>query len=182
MAIIPTITTIQKTECIGNSLVTLTNNFDNIRNSFTSVNTNIATINNILTNLTTFANSISSAQLAKAWVSFSGLVAPPGLPLTSQQRLLNNSYNINEVLRESTGIFLIKFNTPIGNNFIVTGMTSPLPGSLTEVSNFTGTGLGVINLHPTLAIPDSQSCRIIVRDLVGNAINPNTVHLTFYNN
>lgn len=170
MATVPTITTIQKTECIGNSLVTLTNNFDNIRNAFTTVNTDLAAINNSLTNLTTFANSISSAQLAKAWVNFNGRTG------SGVFRTIRNSYNISNVQLENAGQYLITFANPIGDNLVMSGVISPQPNSLS------GPGGGVVNLRDPDPFPTLQSCRIVVRDLLGNVYNPNTVSLVFYNN
>lgn len=175
MATVPNITQIPATECIGNSLVSINTNYDNIKNSFTDFNTDLSVLNSQLTNLTTIVNSISSAQLAKAWVKFSATLAPIGQQPTSTFRRILNNYNVSTVIRNSTGDFTINLSAPLAGEFLVTGLTSPLPGS-------TGTGTGVINLHPSIPFPDSQSCRIVIRDLLGNSINPPIVMLTFFNN
>jgi hypothetical protein len=180
MATVPAITVIPKTECVGNSLVTINTNYDNIKNSFTSVNTDLTTINSTLNTLTTFFNSISTAQLAKAWVKFNPRQNSSGAPDSlNTNRKIENSYNVASVLREDTGIYLTTLTSPIGNEFSVCGITSPLPPGTTG-TDYTG----VINLHPTNPFPSpgNQSCRIIVRNLQGAAIDPSLICLTFFNN
>lgn len=186
MATVPTITTIQKTECIGNSLVTINSNYDNIKNSIAGlVNTDLAIINNTLTNLTTFVNNISSAQLAKAWVQFSGRrnnVGPSGTTdLTNTNRFIFNGYNIDYVSKNGTGIYTVTLKTPLNVNFSVTGTATPR--SVPEAS-FTGLDACVVSLHPTTPFPNNNglSCKIVTVDLNGSFIDPSNICLSFFSN
>lgn len=182
MATIPTITTIQKTECIGNSLVTINTNYDNIRNSIASVNTDLTTINSTLNALTTFANSISSAQLAKGWVKFSGRLNTSGnLALITSNRQILNSYNVTTVYREEAGVYLVSLATPINAEFIVNGTVMPY---YSGVGPFQGTDLAVINLDENEPFPSpaGEKCRVIVRNLLGTPIDPSLICLTFFSN
>lgn len=184
MATVPTITTIQKTECIGNSLVTINSNYDNIRNSFTSVNTDITLINNALNNLTSFVNSISSAQLAKAWVGFTGrrnTIGPSGtFDLTNTNRFLFNRYNVANVFRNGTGDYTINLSIQLNANFIVSGITS----SKETPSTFTGLDAGIVSLHPVTPFPGNNglACRIITVDANGSFIDPTYISLTMFSN
>jgi hypothetical protein len=180
MATVPTITTIQKTECIGNSLVTINTNYDNIKNSIAGiVTTDLATINNTLDTLTTFTNAISSAQLAKAWVKFRPRLNVTGsLALDTTNRYILNSYNVVSVYREDAGNYLITLAKPIGSEFLVNGFVQPYySGS----GAFTGTDFGVVNLDETEPFPSpgNQSCRVVVRNLLGALIDPQVICLTF---
>lgn len=186
MATIPTITTIQKTECIGNSLVTINTNYDNIKNSIADiVNTDINNINTTLNTLApvfgTLTNAISSAQLTKAWVKFRPRLKENGLPddpATVSNRKILNGYNVSSVSREDTGKYLVTFATPIGTDFSVSGIVQPYyAGS----GAFTGTDLGVVNLdvNDPFPSPGNVSCKIIVRNLLGALIEPQVICLTF---
>lgn len=179
MATVPTITTIQKTECIGNSLITLTNNFDNIRNAFSDFNQDLTVLNNTLNSVTTLVNTLSSAQLAKAWVKFA-----PRRNTADQQnfstsnRLIYSSYNVTSVYRESQGVYTVNLAFQLSEHFVVSGFTSPNPSV-----NFSGLDSGVINLqHPDAFPVVGQSCRIRVNDLRGNLIDPTLIMLTFFDN
>lgn len=179
MATVPSITLIPNTECIGNSLVTINTNYSNIKNAFTTVNTDFANINNALNTLTTFANGISSAQLAKGWVKFNPRRNKDSVPVIDlSNREILNSYNVNTVYREDTGKYLITLAAPIGNEFTVTGTVSPQPPGIGTAS------IGVLNLDPTTPFPapGNISCRVIVRNLEGDAIDPSLVCLTFFSN
>lgn len=171
MATVPTITTIQKTECIGNSLVTINTNYDNIRNSIVTVNTDILAINNTLNTLTTFANSISSAQLAKAWVKFAPRLQDPNgnEALDISNRFKYNSYNVTTVLREGTGTYLITLANIYGE-FAAVGTAAP------DVNGNTC----ILNLNQQTNI-DNQ-CRIITKDLNGSLIDSTLINLVFYSN
>ena len=181
MATVPTITTIQKTECIGNSLVTINTNYENIKNSFTTVNTDINNINDTLDNLITFTDSVSSAQLAKGWVKFSGRFNIGGsLDLTNSERKRFNSYNVKSVTRLNTGQYLVTLDKSIGTEFLVNGFVQPYySGSGT----FQGTDFTVVNLDETIPFPSpgDKSCRIVTRNLLGALVDPTIVCLTFYN-
>lgn len=178
MATVPNITVIPATECIGNSLVSINTNYDNIKNSFTDFNTDLGVLNSQITNLTTIVNSISSAQLAKAWVNFRPTRNVNGqTSLTNTSRQLINSYNVSSVTREGAGVYTINFPVPYVNTPVVVGITSPDPNSTLN------TNMGVVNLDRVSAFPAGNlSCKIVVRDLLGNNIDPSWVTVTFFNN
>lgn len=178
MATTPSITIIPKTECIGNSLVTINTNYQNIRNSFDSVNVDINTINNTLDTLTTLTNAISSAQLAKAWVKFNPALNESGnLDSNNTNRRILSEYNVNYVTKEETGKYLITFKNTINTHFTVSGITTPAG---------TGTGTAytsVLTLDPVEPFPaGNQSCRIITRNLQGVQIDTSFICLTFFSN
>lgn len=177
MATVPSITVIPNTECIGNSLVTINTNYSNIKNSFNSVNSDLTIVNNTLNTLTTFANNISGAQLSKGWVKFNPRRDENSNPIINNtNREILNSYNIDYVVREDTGKYLINLQVPIGSEFVVTGTVSPQPPG-------TGTAsIGVLNLDPSVPFPapGNTSCRVIVQNLEGASIDPSLVCLTFF--
>lgn len=169
-------------ECIGNSLVTINTNNTNIKNTFTSFNTDITDINSKLNNLTTIMNTISANQrLASGWVNFKGRfgydlnnTATPSFDNTN--RFIESQYNVQSVLRESVGTYLVNLTQPLVKGFTVTGIVSPLPPGTT------GTDAGVVNLSPSIPFPDpgTSQCRIITRNLLGQFYDPSIVMLTFY--
>jgi hypothetical protein len=197
MATIPTINTIQKEECIGNSLITINNNYDNIRNTFTQlINNDLLVINQRLDALTSLTNGISSEQLAKAWVTFwgntdingRGAVTGGGggsFSVQVPERRITNKYNVTNVIREATGVYKINFATYIGDlnrpaELVVIGTASPLPGPIAS-QNPPGTNTAVVNLDLREPYPEEgTSCRIIVKDVSGNAINPARVCVAVY--
>lgn len=177
MATVPAITFIPKTECIGNSLVTINTNYQNIKNSFTGVDTLIGNLNQSISQLNSFAASISSAQLAQAWVKFSPRRnTSNNEDVSFTNRYIFNSFNISSVVKEESGKYLINLTKPLNTDFIINGTTSPLDTGGTVTTN-----AGVINLSPDTPTLGT-SCRIIVRNLLGAQIDPNIVMLTFFSN
>jgi hypothetical protein len=182
MALIPTITTIQKSECIGNSLVTINANYANIKASIETVNTDILAINSSLNNLTTILNSISATpRLASAWVNFRGrqTTGNDGQATTNFDNInrhIESSYNITSVIRQDTGKYLVNISPPLVKNFVVTGTVSPLPPGTTGVDS------GTVNLDPAepFPLPGTSQCRIITRTLLGQFYDPPLVMLVFH--
>lgn len=183
MATIPTITTIQKTECIGNSLVILNDNYDNIKNSFSDVNDTLLNIEGRINALNTFATKLSSAQLAKAWVSFSGIKDSTGNNNSNfTNRQIFTSYNVTTVKKENTGVYTINFGIPLEPEYVATGCTSP------GGSYGSGTDTGVIGFDPdgnVTNLPIDQAdfgkkSRIFIMNLLGSSIDPEVVTLSFF--
>ena len=183
MATVPTITTIDKSECIGNSLIAINGNYSNIKDSIVTVNSDLIQINTTLNNLTTIINSISATpRLASAWVNFRGrqTTGNDGQATTNfsnPNRHIESSYNITNVVREDTGKYLVNITSPgLTKGFIVTGIVSPLPPGTTGVDS------GVVNLSPTEPFPDpgTTQCRIITRTLLGQFYDPPLVMLVFH--
>jgi len=181
MAIIPTIINIDKSECIGNSLVSIKANYDNIKNSLTDVNTNITSFNSILNNLTTIVNAISSTpQRAAAWVNFSGRrdLASGLTRLENTERFLFSSYNITSITREDTGIYRGSITVPLTQGFSIIGTASPLPPGTA------GPDAGVVNIHQggqgLEAISPTSEFRILTRTLQGQQFDPPQISLVLY--
>lgn len=170
MANVPTITTIQKTECIGNSLVSLTTNFDNIKNSISDIITqDLATLNNTITELTTRVSGLSSSvQLAKAWVLFNGTNGN-----------IQDQYNVSSVNKDDTGIYTVTFQTPLNDIFSVSGLASPRDVSQT---GYTGAETNIVGLYPGNPFPGNsgEQCKIVVVDTTGSFNTPQLVSLVFF--
>jgi hypothetical protein len=194
MAIVPTITNIDKSECIGNSLVTINGNYTNIQNSLADVDTNIVTINTLLNNLTTIVRSISSTpQQAFAWVNFSGRreTDPDDIPsgrggtrLENTNRKIFTGYNVASVLRESTGIYRISLINAASPRFCILGTTVPLaPGTAGPdagiVNIYSGISNDGLNLPPITEDAGSEF-RILTRTLQGQNFDPSRICVVVY--
>jgi hypothetical protein len=101
-----TIRTINLDECIGSSLLTLNNNFLNLKNQICANNTESLTLNTNYTNLTSNVTTLSSLKdgYAKAWVAFNGN--------GTGEREIFSSHNVASVSGISTGQYRIDFITP----------------------------------------------------------------------
>lgn len=122
----PSITIIPDTECIGNSLTTINNNFSALKvaacdnQSFiTSLDSSILSLNNLITNLT----NVVVPGAAKAWVSFDGTKDSSNQPSNfNTNRYIYSSYNVSSVLRKNTGDYRITFGTRFSSrNYVVVG-------------------------------------------------------------
>ena len=87
MATIIAPTNIPATDCIGNSLATINNNFTTLYNDIVNLNTALAAIQ-------------KQPYTAKAWVCFDGTTKVP---------TIKSSYNIKNITKDSTGIYTIYF-------------------------------------------------------------------------
>ena len=94
-----TITTIPDNQCIGDSLVTINNNFNNLNTSINSNTTNIASLSAQYIN--------TSPGVAKAWVNFDGTGSGTITP--------NSTYNVSSVTRNANGNYNIYFTTHFAN-------------------------------------------------------------------
>jgi hypothetical protein len=184
-ATIPTITTIQKEECIGNSLVTINANYNNIYNTFRElINIDLQLINNALNELVTFRNSLSSDQFAKAWVNFSGRLDPSQANnFANPKRFLWNQYNIDNVHRNGTGDYTITLATQVGDPtfpayLTAIGTCSPRPDANNTVPP--GENTGIVNYWYSSDIQDGKTVRITTKDLLGNSIDPSFVNVVIY--
>jgi len=124
----PEVTTILKTECIGNSLATINNNFDNLRNSICTIDNFVAAENTRLDKLDTSLGGISTPQLAKAFVIFDATKDINGTTEASPtvtQRYPINKYNVSNVLRNGVGDYTVSFVTSAftDNTYLMVGTT-----------------------------------------------------------
>jgi hypothetical protein len=114
-----TITTIPDNQCIGDSLVTINNNFNNL-------NTSIVSLSSQYTNTT--------PGVADAWVVFDGK--------TGGTATIKSQYNISSVTRNSVGNYTITFATPMNNtNYAVAGLNSAAAAGL-NMSLYSSAGPG----------------------------------------
>jgi hypothetical protein len=179
----PDITIIRKTECIGNSLPALNNNFLNLQNALCQVDTNLNSTNITLTQVQNIATSFSGQQLAKAWVNFSGRRREDSEnPLTGRtdftnaNRFRRSSYNIANIVRNDIGDYTAFYISPLPENTIVTGFVSMAPTS-TTVYNFTD--YCVVTFNPAES-PDGTKVRIKTVNLQGFARDPEFISLVVY--
>lgn len=120
-----TITRIEPTEYIGNSLDTINGNFASLRNGINENCTTILSATNIINSLQTIANTLQTYTLGrvKAWVSFDATKDVLGNPnsLSSPRYLYTQPYNIFQVYKLEKGIYEISFAEAIF-------FDEPLPG------------------------------------------------------
>ena len=111
----PSITTIPDTQCIGDSLGTINNNFSNL---------NVG-INNNTTSITSLSSQYSNTSpgVAKAWVNFNGTGSGTITP--------NSTYNVSSVTRNANGNYNIYFTTP----FATTSYCALVSMSFSDTTN-----------------------------------------------
>lgn len=116
----PNIIEIQRTQCIGNSLEYINENFTNLKNSICDNDSSIQSINNDLVNLNTTVNELSSVFIpgsARAWCKFSGTRDKDNVISTFlTDRLVYDNFNISSVYRKNTGDYRIYFINNFSNN------------------------------------------------------------------
>ena len=132
-------TIINDTDCIGDSRITLNNNFTNLDanlcNIISACNIQFPKIwNEINYALTSYA--LTSKGLAKAWVMFEGDGA------VGWQNIVNgglSQYNVASVYKDAIGVYTINFTTPMSDAYyLVVGngiQNHPINGNVT-VSEF----------------------------------------------
>lgn len=101
----PDITTIRNTECIGNSLATINDNFVALKDSACDNYSTISTLNANILALNTRITSLSSQLpgVARAWVKFDGTRDTSGAVSTAAtNRFIYSSYNIDYVYKATT--------------------------------------------------------------------------------
>ena len=142
----PTVTEIQRTEYIGNSLQTINNNFSILKDAICDndaqinlLQQNTQSLDTKLTDLET--NTAPSA--AKAWIRFSGnRDSSNNLSSNSPTRLIYNSFNISSVYKKNTGDYRIYFNSTLttGNYLILcTSSETQVSGEYTWCQPYTTT-------------------------------------------
>lgn len=120
----PTITVIDRSEYIGNSLQTINSNFSNLKDGICDNNTEIISLQQDIQNLDTHIDALSSTSvhsIPKAFVKFSGVIdSNNNTSGINPNRYIFHSYNISSVYRKSTGNYRIYFNSPLtSGNYLV---------------------------------------------------------------
>jgi len=191
------ISEISENECVGQSLNKINNNYLNTRNVICTVDNRLNNVNRRLQTLTTTVCSISSAQLAKAWVSFDGKRGQNGAVDTNttlfsvpSSRFIRNSYNIIDVKKNGIGDYNIQIplstiqtssnNTTISNTItglVVGGSAAPSTLNLNRYS------VCIITTpkHPISPFPAPNTFRIQTVDLSGNLVDSDNISLTIFN-
>jgi hypothetical protein len=116
----PTTTNIERTQCIGNSLSIINENFFNLRVAACDNDTNITTLNNDILDLSTRVDTVSSLVVpgvSKAWCKFSGTKDTNNqISEFLTDRLIYSNFNILSVYKKAKGDYRILFETPFVNN------------------------------------------------------------------
>lgn len=118
----PTVLTIQNTECIGNSLFKINDNFTNLRigtcDNFTRVQA-VDAENQVLDTRITTLSAQTVPGLAKVWCKFDGTRDVTGASSTfNTNRFIYSSVGIASVLRKSIGDYRVYFTSPLpGPNY-----------------------------------------------------------------
>ena len=112
----PNTTIIANTEYIGNSLVSINNNFSSLKIALCDNQTQIIALQSFLQNLDTILIQLSSQAsfgVAKYWVKFSGVLdSNNNLTTTNPDRYLFNSLGVSSVYRKGLGDYRVYFLTP----------------------------------------------------------------------
>jgi hypothetical protein len=126
------IPTINITDCVGTSLVTINGNYKDLRDDACDTYQTLASLQSDFALLSSLTNTISSLTpgIPKALVSFNGYTTPP---------TVYTSYNIKEVKKLSTGTFSLSFTTALPN----------ASGALIGTCSETISGGGYTWLQPT---------------------------------
>jgi hypothetical protein len=163
----PDITTILKTECIGNSLATINNNFVNLRQAICTIDNFVAAANIKINQLDQVLNNITSPQLARAFVSFNGAKNTSGNDdITNSERLLIQSFNIDNVKRIGTGNYEVTFTTPFADTKYLMVGTARNPN--------------IVTYSNTAVLPETITIQIMNDN--GNLVDTDLISLVFYNN
>lgn len=122
----PSIITIPDTECIGNSLTTINNNFSALEVAACDNQSFITSLNNSITNLNTLITDLTNITVpgaAKAWVSFDGTKDDKNFSSSfNTNRYIFSGYNVSSVFRKGAGDYRITFTTRfLSRNYVIIG-------------------------------------------------------------
>jgi len=110
-------TQILDTDCIGDSRVTINNNFSTLDTTACNQQALIASLTSQI--LTLSANSTSSSSTAKAWVNFSNNTV-------NGSQTISKQFNVSSVTRTAHNTFDITFTTQMPDvNYVVFGSFRP---------------------------------------------------------
>lgn len=116
----PTIYEIQRTQCIGNSLTLINDNFLNLKDAACDNDTKVFNLDAQITNLDTRIDELSSVIVpgsAKAWCKFSGIRdANNTVSSFLTDRYIFSQFNILSVYKKAVGDYRVIFNNTFPNN------------------------------------------------------------------
>jgi len=125
----PTVTTINRSEYIGNSLITINDNFSNLKEGICDNDVNISSLQQDVQSLDTFIVNLSTEvihSVSKGLVKFSGFKDTNGSSTSNNpNRLIYSSYNISSVYRKNIGDYRVYFSSPLSTgNYLVLATNS----------------------------------------------------------
>jgi hypothetical protein len=169
----PNIDTIQRTQCIGNSLNIINNNFSNLRESTCDNDSRISLLESQNTDLSTRIDELSSVIIpgaAKAWCKFSGIRDSNNvLSNFLTDRFIFKNFNILSVYKKAAGDYRIIFaNTFPDNQYAVIGTSTQ---KLDSLSKFTW--LQPYNITASFT-------EVKVQSSTGTTIDPDFISVAFY--
>ncbi len=129
MACTFTVKTIEPTECIGNSLEKINDNFASLKNNACENFNNIETLESRITILDTQITDLSAITVPgvlKAWIKFDGTRDTSGVINSNlTNRFIYSAFNIGRVQTVGVGDYRIFFNTPFPtSNYVAVGTSS----------------------------------------------------------
>ena len=129
MACTFTVKTIESTECIGNSLEKINDNFESLKGNACQNYNKIESLESSLTALDTQITDLSAITVPgvlKAWIKFDGTRDTSGITSTNlTNRFIYSAFNIGRVQTIDTGDYRIFFNTPFPtSNYVAVGTSS----------------------------------------------------------
>lgn len=162
----PIVTPIKNTECIGNSLTVINDNFTVLKDAACDNYSTITTLNANILALNTRITSLSGQVpgIAKAWVKFDGTRDSSGnVSTAATNRFIYSSYNIDYVYKATTtntpttsgGDYRIYFkpNVIATANYAVVGTSNERRGTTSygwlQPYTFTTSFVGV-RVHPPI--------------------------------
>lgn len=129
MACTFTVKPIESTECIGNSLEKINDNFESLKNNacqnYNTISALLTGISNLDARITTLS-AITVPGVLRAWIKFDGTRDANGIVNSNlTNRFVYSAYNINRVQVVGVGDYRIYFNTPFStSNYIAVGTSS----------------------------------------------------------
>jgi hypothetical protein len=171
----PVIYEIQKTQCIGNSLIVINDNFLNLREAACDNDSRIEILDNQIDDLNTKITELSSVIVpgsAKAWCKFSGNRDTNNVVSTFfTDRYIYNSFNILSVYKKAIGDYRIIFTNNFPNNrYAVVGTSTEKINTNTN----TFTWFQPYNITSAYAEVRIQS------STTGSTVDPDFVSVVFY--
>lgn len=129
MACTFTVKTIESTECIGNSLEKINDNFESLKEYACQNYNKIESLESSLTALDvqiTTLSAITVPGVTRAWLKFDGTRDTSGIVNSNvTNRFIYSAYNINRVQVVGVGDYRIYFTTPFPtSNYVAVGTSS----------------------------------------------------------
>jgi hypothetical protein len=165
--------TIDSSECIGNSLSKINDNFIGLKNAACDNDSFITTLRNGIDSLNTLILNLSGIVVpgaAKAWLKFDGTRDTSNIASTlNTNRFIYSSFNISSVLRKGTGDYRITFATPFpAQTYTLVGTSSQKQGSTGLFTWFqpytyrtTYVDVRVNGINPS-TVADPEHCSVVI--------------------